>query len=500
MGLLTLCAGATLGCGITMSELHERNPAASTLQVPCHPFQVLEHVKLFAMRGSSGHIVTDETQGALRDFAGDASVFIEVNKSAPRENAETMASDYGLVCREYLPTRSTPLEALREEKPCSAQATTTGDSKFMGDTNKPPCNAGAANSQTAALPRIAVCARPPGIAGDTWYGGPGIKADVKTQAERDAQVAKATVEFYLDTSAPPESIWHFGPDIKVRCAGKAPMPYALWLAKNSGAGTQQAGSGSSGTAPAAAPTSTAPKAGSGPPSVTSSPNGQGPALSTFEQIANNTIVGGALAQGNTSAPLNQANGHRNGMPGGKNVGGFSFPLLQMGVGAFMVLSAVGVQPKKFIDFIVQASKKGQRVVIEKADQAALSLADDLIQQHGQYEMAKGLEEMQTVMPYAMGEKFTQGLGNKFQAHKIFEKQALEKFKDLTGRTDIEKLPSVILTEAEHKKITNALAKAWKAYGPKKGEKATVEQLRAIYNHAYKLDYPHWLEIIEKQLR
>ena len=172
----------------------------------------------------------------------------------------------------------------------------------------------------------------------------------------------------------------------------------------------------------------------------------------------------------------------------------------MGVGAFMILSAVGVSPKKFIDSIVQASKKGQRVVIEKADQAALSLADDLIQQHGRYEMAKGLEEMQTVMPYVLGEKFTQGLGNKFQAHKIFEKQALEKWKELTGRTDIEKLPSIILTEAEHKKITNALAQAWKKHGPKTGEKATVEQLRAIYNEAYKTKYPHWLEIIEKQLR
>ncbi|HRI70157.1 MAG TPA: hypothetical protein PK156_38265, partial [Polyangium sp.] len=341
-----------------------------------------------------------------------------------------------------------------------------------------------------------VCARPVGIKSDEWHGGPGIKAGVKTQAEYEAQVAKATVVFYFDANAPPESIWHFGRDTKVRCPGKAPIAYDQWVAKNSGAGTQQAGSGSAGTAPAGAPPSTAPKTGSGPPSVTSSANGQGPALSTFEQMANNAIVGGALAQGNTSARLNQANGHRNGMPGGKNVGGFSFPLLQMGVGAFMVLSAVGVSPKKFIDFVVQASKKGQRVVIEKADQAALKLADDLIEQHGQYEMAKGLEEMQTVMPYAMGEKFTQGLGNKFQAHKIFEKRALKGLKG--SDTDFEKLPSVILTEAEHKHVTKLLDEAWKKHAPMPKD-VTADQLRKIYEQAYK-GYPHWLEIIEKQLR
>ncbi len=481
-----------------MSELRERNPAASTLQVPCHPWQITENVKLFALRSSSNDIVTDETEGALVDFAADADVFIEIDPSAPRENVQTMASDYGLICQKDTAIWSTPLESLRPTEPCIAEGNRASHSQYMGDTNPPPCNSGAANSKPAALPRIGVCARPVGIMSNEWYGGFGIKAGATTQAEYEAQVAKATVVFYLDTSAPPESIWHFGPDIKVRCAGKAPMPYDQWVAKNSGTGTQQTGTGSAGAAPAGAPTSTAPKTGSGPPSATSSPNGQGPALSVFEQIANNTIVGGALAQGNTSAPLNQANGHRNGMPGGKNVGGFSFPLLQMGVGAFMVLSAVGVQPKKFIDFIVQASKKGQRVVIEKADQAALSLADDLIQQHGQYEMAKGLEEMQTVMPYVMGEKFTQGLGNKFQAHKIFEKQALEKFKQLKDRTDIEKLPSVILTEAEHKHVTKLLNEAWKKHAPN-ARAVTADQLRKIYEQAYK-GYPHWLEIIEKQLR
>jgi hypothetical protein len=54
----------------------------------------------------------------------------------------------------------------------------------------------------------------------------------------------------------------------------------------------------------------------------------------------------------------------------------------------------------------------------------------------------------------MGQKVTKGLGNKYQAHKIFERQALEKFKQ---SKEFDKLPSVILTKEEHQEISNALA-------------------------------------------
>ena len=499
-----------------MTELHALNPRAATLKVHCRPWQILDNVKIFALRASGDDIVTDETPGDLRDYAEHAGVFIEVDASAPRENAQRMASEYGLICQEDLAVRSAPLEALREEKPCSVAGNASTNRDLLGTANAPPCGAGAAgsantgaSSRPPALPRIAVCARPPGITSDEWYGGPQITANVTTEEEYKAQVAKATVIFYLDPSAPPESIWHFGPNIKVRCPGKAPIPYDEWVAKNSGAASQQsgnakAGAGTSSTATTSSTStsstspnkSTAPNTGSSPPSSTSSPNGQGPALSVFEQIINNMAVGGALAQGNTSGSLNDPNGHRNGIPGGKNVGGFSFPLLQAGVAAYQIIHAVGLKPKDFIDLVHKASKKGQRTVIEKADKAALDLADDLVKNHGPYPMAQGLQEMQTIMPYEMAEKFTKDLGNAFQAHKIFERQALDKLK---GRKEFEKLPAVILTKEEHQEITNALAKAWKKHAPNT-EKVTAEQLRAIYNDVYAKKYPHWLEIIEKQLR
>jgi len=520
-GLVALGMTSLLGCGVTITELQTLNPRAATLRVHCHPWQVPADVKLLAAQSSADytdHIVTDQTPGELLEYAPRANVFIEVDASAPRANARQMASEYGLVCQEDLAVRSTPLETLRPKEPCSVAGNASASGHLVGNANPPPCGSGAgdsantgAGSAPAARKRIGVCARPPGITSDEWYGGPGITANVKTEAEYDAQVAKATVIFYLDPSAPPESIWHFGPDIKVRCPGKAPIPYDQWVAKNSGTAGQQSSNAKAGTGTSTTPnksststtpnkptTSTAPNTGSSPPSSTSSPNGQGPALSVFETIVNNMAVGGALAQGNTSGSLNDPNGHRNGIPGGKNVGGFSFPLLQMGVATFQIISAVGLKPKDFINLVHLASKKGQRTVIEKADKAALDLADDLVKNHGQYPMAKGLEEMQTIMPYSMAEKFTKDLGNAFQAHKIFERRALDKLKQ--SDAGFEKLPAVILTKEEHQEVTNLLNAAWNKLGPKKGQQATVEELRAIYKAAYANKYPHWLEIIEKQLR
>ncbi|HMY17223.1 MAG TPA: hypothetical protein PKA58_12955, partial [Polyangium sp.] len=110
-----------------------------------------------------------------------------------------------------------------------------------------------------------------------------------------------------------------------------------------------------------------------------------------------------------------------------------------------------------------------------------------------YEMAQGLQEMQTIMPYELGEKFTKDLGGKFQAHKIFEKQALEK---VLKRSDFEKLPSVILTDKEHQAISVALEAEWRKVG--KG-RMTIEKLRQIYKDVYK-DHPHWLDAIESYLR
>ena len=489
---------------MSMSELQALNPSAATLEVHCHPSLIPEHVKRFAVQRGSRHIVTDELQDELRSYAPLASVFIEVNPAAPTENAQVMASEYGLSCPNMVDH-----DELHEP--------TWANAHYLAALAVPAQPA--VGSRATSLPRIAVCAHPPGITGNEWYGGLGIKGtNITNAAEHAKQTAKATVIFYLDANAPPESIWNFGPDIKVRCPGKLPIPYDKWVALNTGTtgtGSQASGSTNAGTpaSPTATATSTTPKTGSAPPSSTSSPNGKGPPLSTFETIARNLAIAGALAQMDTSGQLKDPLGNRSGIPGGKNVGGFSFPLLQAGVSTLQILTSVGMSPKSFIDDIIKIGKKGQRAIIKEADAKVMQVADDLIKNHGQFEMAKGLQEMQTIMPYALGEKFTAKLGGKFQAHKIFERQAIKEFmvaKKGLSEEAIEKAvdevakkyPSIILSDAEHKVINANLAAAWTAQKAKlkPGVKLSKADLREIYTAVYKADHPHWLDAIESYLR
>ncbi|MBK9261725.1 MAG: hypothetical protein IPM54_18230 [Polyangiaceae bacterium] len=462
-----------------MAELKALNPSAATLEVHCHPSLIPEHVKRFAVQRDSGHIVTDEHQDELRSYAPLASVFIEVNPVAPTENAQVMASDYGLSCPNMVNVDEPSSESL--------YAHTRPDARYLA---QPPNTS--AGSAPKSLPRIGVCARPKGITVNEWHGGPGIKgtSTITNAADYAKQTANATVIYYFDAKAPSESIWNFGKDTKIRCPGRAPIPYDQWVTAS--AASRQSGATSPSTS-SASTTTTTPKKGNEKTTATSGPGGQGPPLSTFEAIAHNLAVAGALSQADTSGNLKNPNGSRHGIPGGKNVGGFSFPLLQAGVATLQILSSANLSPKSFIDDIVKFAKRGQRTIIKEADAKMMQVTDDLIKNHGQYEMAKGLEEMQTIMPFELGQKFTKDLGGKFQAHKIFERRALNR---LHSRDDYEKLPSVILTDAEHKEISAALEAAWRRVKP---ENMTKAKLREIYQDVYK-KHPEWLEAIDALLR
>ena len=493
-----------------MADLQALNPRAETLEVRCRPSQIPDSVQVWAVQAESGHVVTDEQPDELQSVAPLASVFIQVNQDAPYENAEIMASRYGLVCPNMVQDSVPESESLRQKEPCPADVSQSNGSpnlKFMADPGKPDCNpqapanAGAAPSTAPkSLPRIAVCAHPTGITSNEWHGGPGIKAGATNQADYDAQIAKATVVFYFDASAPPESIWYFGPNEKARCPGKAPIPYDQWVAKNSGTKPQKTSSTSSET-PAPSPTTiTTTPHGAGKTTETSSPTGKGPPLSTFETLARNMNLLAAVANADTSGNAKHPEGHRNGMVNGTNVGGWSFPALQAGLSAIQILTAVGLSPKAFVERIAAATKGGQRVLINEADKAALHMADELIKEAGQYELAKGLQEISAVLPFKLGQKFTASLESKFQAHKIFEKQAFEHFTDVFGKKElqeaIEKAPSVILTDVEHQAITKELNKFWR-YARKENlpAKQVKKELLELYQRVYK-DHPHWLQAIQ----
>ena len=462
---------STLSCQVTMADLQASNPHAARLEVPCRPGMIPERVKLLAVQSGSGHLVTDEQPDELRDVAPFARVFIEFKDGAPDENARVMESRYGLSC---------PVELRRSQA-------TPPDPRYMGQTVASSGGAG-----TSSLPRIGVCARPPGIGMtvNEWVGGDiGVIGATTTRDKKDyaERATKASVKFYFDANAPPESVWNFGPDTKVRCPGKKePMPFDQYMASRNAAGSRQGGSTGTSTSTSATTPATTPKKGDEKTTSTSSPNGQGPPLETWEKFLQDFVIGTEILSGDVSGKLDDPEGARYGVPAGKKAGGFSFPPLQVGYALVKVLSTVGMTPKSFVDDIVRFAKNGQRCVIKEADEKLLKMADDLIAQHGRYEMAEGLRKMGVIMPYALAEKFTAKLGAKFQAHKIFEKRAINL---LPKGTDIGKLPAVILTEAEHQAITSALAK--RSTPPPEN----LMKLREIYRDIYK-DHPHWLEAIE----
>lgn len=195
-------------------------------------------------------------------------------------------------------------------------------------------------------------------------------------------------------------------------------------------------------------------------------------------------MGAAIVSGNASGPLYHPQGSTSGIPGGQNVGAFSFPPLQLGVSLVQILSSAGMTPKSFTDDVMKFANQGQRTVVKELNETTLKVADDLLAQYGGA-MAPALRDMQTIMPYAMAEKFTKAFGGKFQAHKIFERRAFKHF-EMEG---VEKAPAIILDKEVHEQISAELARRWKP--PPRSKEA----LRKMYEEVYAA-HPHWLKAIE----
>ena len=233
---------ALLGCNVTLGELKAINPRAATLEVPCRPAIVPENVKVMAVQSESGHIVTDEDQDELLEFARLAGVFIKFNNSAPKENAAIMASEYGLSCPNLSSTKQSSPAPFRSEEPCSSEAAQSNgraNANLLGDVGKAPCDSSGQTKEAKKAPvRVKVCVRPPWVpkphkdAKGNWVtvtewaivlGNKKVEwtKDPKRYAEQVAQYAD--VIFVLDESAPLESVYYFTKDPKkLSCPGGAP--------------------------------------------------------------------------------------------------------------------------------------------------------------------------------------------------------------------------------------------------------------------------------------
>jgi len=477
-------------CSLSTYDLEYSHPNTPIIQICDKPRFLAADVKLWGYNRSSKRIVTDEDGGELRGFYG-ADVFFEYVEGAPRSSLEHAPPEWGLTCPApvtFLDHESVflPGEVLPLKERCratGAQAVGRANPNLFAEPTRAqaPCD-----SHVQAIVRV--CARPPGIGKDVdKWASTDAKDNLLTNSDKvfaDA-VAKAEIIFIFDPNASPESVYWFVKDpAELRCPGPPPMPYAQ--AEASGRLHLMAAATQMG---ALMNPATAPKKGDGKMTDTSSPDGKGPPLTFLEEVTRQMSIAGQLASGNTTGSLKDPNGSRSGMPGGQNVGAFSFPPLQAGVAIIQILTSVGLTPKKFIEKVGEFAAKGQRTVINEVNQTTIKLADELIEKHGQYVMAESLRDVQTVLPYSIAQKFTAGLEGKFQAHKIFEKRGFKEF----GIKGVDDAPSIILTQERHTQISNALNAEWKA--AEGGRPKDLTALWKIYKKVYK-DDPHWLEAIK----
>ncbi len=153
-----------------------------------------------------------------------------------------------------------------------------------------------------------------------------------------------------------------------------------------------------------------------------------------------------------------------------------------------MLTAGGADKKFF-----EALTKKTPVVITGSGKAAEEAAEKLIAQavtksatHGAEDLAGALAQNGAIGEYSVMARFTKGLGGRFQAHHILEVKMARDFLELSA-TD--KLPAVILTDAEHKVITSRLA-------AKRASVQSAEDLWNVYLDVYK-SHPTWLAAIRR---
>lgn len=218
--------------------------------------------------------------------------------------------------------------------------------------------------------------------------------------------------------------------------------------------------------------------------------GAGPEKTGYEKWCEQVGLLGGVASLNLNEDIKAPAGSKYGIPGGKNSDGIKSPTAQAIAGAVMVASAVitaGGFDKKFYD----ALAKGTRLFIRGGGKAGEQVAEKLVQnaiakygKHGAEDLAGALAKNGAIGEYSVMSKFTQNLGGRYQAHHILEVKFAEKF--ALGATD--RIPAVILSEAEHKAITATLARETMNV-------KTPQALWAAYQRAYRL-HPAWLKVIE----
>ncbi|MEV6235518.1 hypothetical protein [Lentzea sp. NPDC051838] len=138
---------------------------------------------------------------------------------------------------------------------------------------------------------------------------------------------------------------------------------------------------------------------------------------------------------------------------------------------------------------IKAVNAGDRVSRTLSCEAAETLVKKF--DKGQPVMAAALNRRRVIGPFESFAVFTRGHGGKYQAHHIIEQAVLKHL----GH-DLQKAPSIILSSAQHTKISAVLADT---IVKDELEHMTKQQILARYRKAYK-GMPDWIAEVELYLK
>jgi hypothetical protein len=209
-----------------------------------------------------------------------------------------------------------------------------------------------------------------------------------------------------------------------------------------------------------------------------------------EKIAEELALAGAIANQQMNEDIHDPKGKRFGIPGGMNPDGPNSPWLQAAAGVVQVVAVLS-PAQAFKKKLMDALKKGTPLVLKGTRALSEKTAEELAKRYGR-NIAHALAVNETIGEYRVMKKFTANLNGDWQAHHILEEAMARELK--LGSRNTDKLPSVLLTKAEHEKITARLKKAAER-ATRNGERMTPKKLWQVYKRVYK-DHPHWLDAIE----
>jgi hypothetical protein len=218
--------------------------------------------------------------------------------------------------------------------------------------------------------------------------------------------------------------------------------------------------------------------------------------------------------------LERKDGRKYGIVGGKDLDGPDSALVQAFASITMVVAVVLSPPteafkkklkdaaaKKTALLMKEMEKVGEGVAEELAKKEVAKVEQKLAQKGRSLDASKKLAAEKkarealahamadnggSIGPYKVMTQFTDDLGGSYQAHHILE----VRWKGLMKIKNTDKIPSVILTEADHKEFTAKLAAAVREIEKMEPKKPiNPMKLWEMYRDVYK-GHPTWLEAIK----